>query len=138
MTQSAPSAGNVLSMLFSAAMYLAGGFLLDWTHERLQSGELVPMVVMLKWTLRGGGALFALCAVMAMLRWRAALILYPAVSIIAALSIGAVAVWDYVTPTVYSGVPVVLLAILAIFTLFGAAEELVRHRQRASVHAERP
>jgi len=115
-------------MLLSASVYLICGFMLNWTHERLVTGELVPMVTTLKWTLRGGGVLFAFCGIAAFLGIRAAVPVYAVISIGVALIIAAVAVWDWTTPNLFSGIHPAILAIIAVFTIYTGLDDLLSNR----------
>ncbi len=120
---------GALGIFLAGAIYLACGFLIDWTHERLASGEIVAMVSVLKWTLRAGGAIFVICGILGVLGVHGAVFAYAAFSLVAALLLGIVAYWDWTTPDRYSGIPVVVLAVLAALTAYTAAEEIVLARR---------
>jgi hypothetical protein len=119
-------------MLLSAAIFAYFGFASSWAHQytTTQPPQLLSMVVVLKWTLRGGAIGFASSAIIAMVRPAAGELVYALISIVTAISFVIVAIWEWTNPQGYhSGVPAVLLVIFAAWNGFGAMSGLMSLRQ---------
>lgn len=115
-TGPAPRRGgeDLFGLLLSVLLFGYFGFFTSWVHERTLDGTLLPMVVLLKWTLRASTIGFALAALLVLARRREADLVAGVVGLLSAVAFGIVAVWDFSTP--YSaGPPEILLAIFALW-----------------------
>lgn len=111
-------------MFLSAAIFGFFGFMMAFPEIDSISGNLIPMVVTLKWTLRAAAGAFLLSAVLSMANPRAGDILYAGVSLISAGLFAVVAVWDIMTPKYVSGVHWFLLLVFAAWNGFGSYSSL--------------
>jgi hypothetical protein len=123
-------------MLISAAIFAYFGFATGWAHQYTTTTPpvLIPMVVVLKWTLRGGAVAFALSAALTWLGAAAGPALYAAAGLATAVLFLAVAIWEWTNPAGYvSGVPAILLVIFALWNGFASWQsmrDLVESRRR--------
>lgn len=121
-------------ILFAAAIYAAlGWLLLSWSHQYANptasqpQPQLLYMVVMLKWTLRGGAIAFAVAGMLALRGTVLGPLLYGIVGVLAALSLATVAVWD-LNSQYYSGLHPALLLLLAAWHGYGSVTGLYELR----------
>ncbi len=111
-------------MFLSAAIFGFFGFMMAFPEIDSTTGNLIPLVVTLKWTLRAAAVAFLLSAVLSIANPRAGEILYAGVSLISAGLFVVVAVWDIMTPQYVSGVHWFLLLVFAAWNGFGSYSSL--------------
>lgn len=114
---------QVAFMLIGAAIFAYFGFATGWAHQRTTTTppQLLVMVVVLKWTLRGGAIAFGLSALLAMTGAVAGLLLYAVAGLVTSVLFVVVAVWEWTNPQGYfSGVPAILLLIFAAWNGWGS------------------
>src|SRR5687768_5772411 len=90
---------QVFFMLISAGLFAYFGFGSSWAHQytgpdAAQPDVLIPMVVVLKWTLRGGAIAFAAAAVLSMIGLTLGSLLYSVVGLITAALFVVVGIWE--------------------------------------------
>ena len=112
---------QVLFILISAGLFAWFGFGGSWSHQytNTQPPQLLPMVVTLKWALRAGAIVFGLSAILSLAGLRAGAVLYALAGVITAALFLIVAIWDWSSPY-YSGIPMILLLIFAIWNGFSS------------------
>ena len=117
------TAGGVLAgpgaMLFSAALFGYFGFMLSFPETDVNTGKLIPLVVTLKWTLRGAAIVFLTSALVVMVRHGAGELLYALGGLAAAGTFLVIALWD-LNSTYYSGVHPFLLFVFAAWNGYGS------------------
>jgi hypothetical protein len=143
----APSASNahsdIVFMLVSAAAFAYFGFASSWAHQYTNTTPpvLIPMIVVLKWTLRGGAIAFLLAALLSMVKPSLGSLVYSVVGLATAALFIVVAIWEWTNPQgYYSGVPPVLLVLFAIWNGYGSwagIRDLLAMRGKPSA-GERP
>ena len=106
-------------MLFSAALFGYFGFMLSFPETDLNTGKLIPLVVTLKWTLRGAAIVFLTSALLVMVRHGAGELLYALGGLAAAGIFLVIALWD-LNSTYYSGVHPFLLFVFAAWNGYGS------------------
>jgi hypothetical protein len=138
----AEARSQVFFMLISAGLFAYFGFAGSWAHQYTNSSApnpnaLVPMVAVLKWTLRGGAIAFAIAAIACMLGSILGVLLYSIAGIVTAVLFLIVAIWEMTNPQGYfSGVPAILLIVFAIWNGYGSwsgLREAVAMRRASSV-----
>lgn len=113
-------------MLISAGVMAYFGFASNWAHQFTsasapQPNMLIPMVVVLKWTLRAGAIAFAVAAVLSLIGLAAGPLLYSVAGLITALLFVVVGIWEMTNSHGYfSGVPAILLFLFALWNGYGA------------------
>lgn len=118
------------TMLLSAAIFGYFGFMMGFP-ELDANGDPIPLVVTLKWTLRGSAIAFLVSGVLAMAQPLAANLLFSALGLLSAVMLAVVGVWD-LNSSFYSGLHPVLLFIFAAWNGFGSWSGLqVVMRRRA-------
>ena len=118
---------DIMFMLISAAIFAYFGYGFSWAHKytTTQPPQLLPMVVLLEWTLRGGAIAFGASAVLVLAKSGAADLLYTITGLITAVIFVIVAIWEWTNPQgYYSGVPAILLIIFALWNGFGSLSSL--------------
>ena len=118
---------DIFFMLISAAVFAYFGYGFSWAHKYTtdQPPKLLPMVVLLEWTLRGGAIAFAASAVLVMAKSAAGDLLYAIAGIVSAAIFVIVAIWEWTNShNYYSGVPAILLIIFALWNGFGSVSSL--------------
>ncbi len=114
--RSARSGGDdIFGLLLSVLLFGYFGFFQSWAHERTLEGELLPMVVVLKWTLRISTIAFAIAAILALARRRESHLVAGVTGLLGAIAFAAVAIWDFATPEYFAGPPTILLAVFALW-----------------------
>jgi hypothetical protein len=117
---------QVFFMLISAGLMAYFGFASSWAHQYTNSSApqpntLLPMVVLLKWTLRGGAIACGAAAVLSMMGLTLGPLLYSVTGLITAVLFVVVGVWEMTNPNGYfSGVPYILLFIFAAWNGYGS------------------
>lgn len=114
---------DVFFMVISALLFAWFGFGTGWAHQytTTQPPQLLVMVVILKWTLRGGAILFGISAILTMMGSLAGEVLYSLAGLATAVLFIVVAVWAWTNPQgYYSGVPAFLLVIFAVWNGYGS------------------
>jgi hypothetical protein len=114
---------QVFFMLISAGIFAYFGFGGSWAHQLTNTSPpvLLPMVVVLKWTLRGGAIAFAIATVLSLLGSAIGPLLYAAAGLLTAALFVVVGIWEMTNPQgYYSGVPAILLFIFAAWNGYGS------------------
>ncbi|MHC5023754.1 MAG: hypothetical protein ACYTGG_07570 [Planctomycetota bacterium] len=114
---------QVFFMLISAGIFAYFGFVTSWAHQYTATTPpvLLPMVVLLKWTLRVGAVAFGVAALLSMTGSIVGPLVYALTGIVTAAAFVVVAVWEWTNPQGYfSGVPAVLLVIFAAWNGYGS------------------
>ncbi len=106
---------DLFGLLLSVLLFGYFGFFTSWAHERALDGTLLPMVVLLKWTLRAATIGFALAAVLVLARRRESDLVAGVVGLLSAIAFAIVAVWDFSNPQYSAGPPEILLAVFALW-----------------------
>jgi hypothetical protein len=125
-TQAAEARSQVLFMLISAGLFAYFGFAGSWAHQYTapnapNPNALVPMVAVLKWTLRAGAIAFGFAAILSLSGLAAGSLLYFVTGLITAVLFGIVAIWEWTNPQgYYSGVPAILLIVFAVWNGYGS------------------
>ena len=120
MNQRIDPRSEIFFMIISAVIFGYFGFATAWPqYTAAQPPQLIPMVVVLKWTLRAGAAAFALSALLAVLGSILGAMLYSIAGLITAGLFLVVAVWDVTSPF-NSGIHWILLVIFALWNGFGS------------------
>jgi len=126
-------------MLISAAIFGFFGFTTGFPELTTDNPpQIIPMVVVLKWTLRGTAIAFLISAIIAMKQQFIANVLYSVIGLISAVVFVVVAVWD-MTSVYMSGVHWFLLLVFAAWNGYGswtALRELMATRRAAPRDAE--
>ena len=127
---------QAIYMFISALLFGYFGFFNNWSHQMTTASAtppntLIPMVVLLKWTLRVGACCFALSGVLAMI----GSMLGPLINCLAGLVTAGVfvivAIWEWTNPQGYfSGVPPILLVVFALWNGHGSWMGLKELRAR--------
>jgi len=118
---------QVFFMLISGGIFAYFGFGSSWAHQYTTTTPpvLLPMVVLLEWSLKGGAIAFGVSALISMAGSILGPLLYAVVGLITAIIFAIVAVWEWTNPNGYfSGVPAILLIIFAIWNGFGSYSAL--------------
>jgi len=129
---------QIFFMLISGGIFAYFGFASTWAHQYTTTTppQLLPMVVLLKWALRGGAIAFGVSALIALTGSLLGPLLYAVVGLITAVIFAVVAVWEWTNPQgYYSGVPAILLIIFALWNGFGSyssLREILSARRMAS------
>ena len=114
---------QVFFMLISGGIFAYFGFANSWAHQYTTTTPpvLLPMVVLLEWSLKGGAIAFGVSALISMAGSILGPLLYAVVGLITAIIFAIVAVWEWTNPNgYYSGVPAILLIIFAVWNGFGS------------------
>ena len=113
-------------MLLSAAIFGYFGFAMGWVHTSATTGQVVPFVPLLEWTLKGTAIVFLLSAVLTFWRPRAGNLLYAASGLLSAALFVVVAIMDWMDPQHSAFSPVILLLFAAWngFGSWGALRDL--------------
>jgi hypothetical protein len=114
---------QVFFMLLSAGIFAYFGFGGSWAHQYTTTTPpvLLPMVVLLKWTLRMGAVGFALAAAISLAGSIFGPLLYAVVGLVTAILFVVVGVWEVTNAQgYYSGVPAILLFIFAAWNGYGS------------------
>ncbi len=114
---------QVFFMLISGGIFAYFGFANSWVHQYTSTTPpvLLPMVVLLKWSLRVGAISFGVSALISFSGSILGPLLYAIVGLITAVIFAIVAVWEWTNPNgYYSGVPAILLIIFAVWNGFGS------------------
>ena len=139
-TAASESRTQVFFMLLSAAVFAYFGFAMSWAHQYTGPGSptpnvLIPMVAVLKWTLRAAAVGFGVAALVAMAQPRIGSLLYSVTGLVTAIAFLVVAIWEWTNPQGYfSGVPAILLLIFAAWNGYGSwagLREAMERRQTA-------
>lgn len=122
---SRPTNSNVQSqavyMFISALLFGYFGFFGDWSHQMTTAtatppNTLIPMVVLLKWTLRVGASCFLLAGGLAAAGQLFGVTINCLAGLVASMIFVVVAIWEWTNPQGYfSGVPAILLVVFAIW-----------------------
>lgn len=96
-----------------------GFFATDWAHERLTSGELLPMIVLFKWTLRLSAIGFGVALLLAFAKRRESELLSGLVGVLGAIAFVAVGAWAMATG-LSPGLPPILLLLFAAWNGYGS------------------
>ena len=118
---------QVFFMLISGGIFAYFGFATPWAHQYTTTTPpvLLPMVVLLKWSLRGGAIAFGISALISLTGSAFGPLLYVVVGLITAAIFAVVAVWEWTNPNGYfSGVPAILLIIFAAWNGYGSLSGL--------------
>ena len=92
-TSAIPLAGPGI-MLLSAALFGYFGFMMAYPELDVQTGQLIPLVVTLKWTVRAAAIGFLIAAIGAMAMPRLGNIIYALVGVLSAIMFIVVLIWD--------------------------------------------
>ena len=114
---------QVFFMLVSAGLFAYFGFGSNWAHQYTNSTPpvLLPIVVLLKWTMKGGAIVFALAAVLSMVGSLVGPLIYSLAGLVTAMIFVAVGVWEMTNSQgYYSGVPAIVLFIFAAWNGYGS------------------
>jgi hypothetical protein len=114
---------DVFFMVISALLFAWFGFGSSWAHQytTTQPPQLLLMVVVLKWTLRGGAIAFGLSVILALTGSILGELLYAIAGLATAVLFAIVAIWEWTNPQgYYSGVPAFLLIIFAVWNGYGS------------------
>jgi hypothetical protein len=134
-------------MFISAILFGYFGFFGNWTHQMTSANAtppnaLIPMVVLLKWTLRVGACCFALSGGLALVGSLLGPLVNCLVGLVTAGIFVIVAVWEWTNPQGYfSGVPPILLMIFALWNGHGSwlgLKELRAHRVNINGRTDAP
>lgn len=106
-------------MLFSAAIFGFFGFMTSFPEIDTATGDLIPLVVTLKWTLRASAIAFALCAGIAMSNRFSGNLAYSLIGLLSAGMLAIVGVWDLTSPF-HTGISPILLFIFAAWNGFSS------------------
>lgn len=129
---------DVFFMLISAAAFGYFGFASSWAHQYTNTNPpvLLPMVVILKWTLRGGAIAFLFAVAVTMAKREVGSLIYSLVGLLTAGSFIIVAIWEWTNSQgYYSGVPPFLLVVFAIWNGYGSwsgIKEMLAAMRRSS------
>ena len=132
-------------MLLSAAIFAYFGFVTSWAHQYTsasapQPNSLLPMVVLLKWTLRGAAIAFGASALVSLISPFAGALVFGVTGVITAISFVLVGIWELSNPNgYYSGMPAILLFIFAAWNGYGSwssLRELLGARSAQPTHNE--
>ena len=107
---------QVFFMFLSAGIFAYFGFATSWVHQYTNTNPpvLLPMVMVLKWTLRIGAIGMAIAAVLSLIGTVLGPILYAVVGLLSAIAFVVVGVWEMTNSQgYYSGVPAIILFIFA-------------------------
>lgn len=115
------------TMLFSAAIFGFVGFMLAFPEIDPATGRKIPLVVTLKWTLRGSAAAFLATALLAFLRPVAGSVLFSAAGLASAALLAVVAAWDLLSAWT-SGIHPFLLIVFALWNGWTSLAGLVPRR----------
>ena len=110
-------------MLLSAAIFGYFGFMLAFPEIDPTTGQKIPLVVTLKWTVRGAAILFLLSALLAMVNGPVGSALYAIGGVITAVLFLAIAGWDLASPF-RAGIHPFLLVVFAIWNGMGSLSAL--------------
>jgi hypothetical protein len=134
------SRSEILFMLISAGLFAYFGWGVSWVHKytTTQPPQLLPMVVLLQWTMRGGAIAFGLAALISMLGSSIGSFVYAGAGLATAVIFLIVAIWEWTNPQgYYSGVPAILLLVFAVWNGYGSwsslREALASMRSRPQV-----
>jgi hypothetical protein len=139
------SRSQVPFMLLSAGIFAYFGFATSWAHQYTspsspQPNALLPMVVLLKWTLRGAAIAFGASALLSFITPFIGAVIFSLVGIIAAVLFVVVGIWEMSNPNGYfSGVPAILLFIFAVWNGYGSwmgLRETLNSRRSAGYRGE--
>ncbi len=114
---------QVFFMLISGGIYAYFGFGFSWAHQYTTTTPpvLLPMVVLLKWSLRSSAVASGVSALISLTGSMLGPLLYAVVGLITAAIFAVVAVWEWTNPNGYfSGVPAILLIIFAAWNGYGS------------------
>ncbi|MCP3902147.1 MAG: hypothetical protein GY715_00810 [Planctomycetes bacterium] len=123
--QPAEARSHAFWMLISAGLFAYFGFVMGWAHrytgpQAPQPGQLIPMVAVLMWTIRGSAIGFGASWLISLTGSTLGPLLYAVVGLVGAVIFVVVAVWEWTNPQGYfSGIPAILLLIFAVWN--GAA-----------------
>jgi hypothetical protein len=109
-------------MLISAAIFAYFGWR-SWAHQyniATTPATIIPMVVVLKWTLRGGAIAFVIAALLTWGRSMLGMLVYALAGLVTSILFVIVAIWDWNNSQFVSGVPPILLLILALWNGYGS------------------
>ena len=129
---------QVFFMLISGGIFAYFGFATPWAHQYTTTTPpvLLPMVVLLKWSLRSSAVAFGVSALISLTGSMLGPLLYAVVGLITAAIFAVVAIWEWTNPNGYfSGVPAILLIIFAAWNGYGSfsgLREIVASRTKAS------
>ena len=118
---------QVFFMLISGGIFAYFGFGSSWAHQYTTTTPpvLIPMIVLLEWSLKGGAIAFGISALISFTGSVFGPLLYAIVGLITAVIFAVVAVWEWTNPNGYfSGVPAILLIIFAVWNGFGSYSSL--------------
>jgi hypothetical protein len=114
---------QVFFMFLSAGIFAYFGFAGGWAHQYTTTTPpvLLPMVVVLKWTLRAGAIGMGLAAILTMGGSIAGPLLYAIVGLLTALAFVTVGIWEMTNSQgYYSGVPAIILFVFAAWNGFNS------------------
>lgn len=132
---------QVFFMLISGGIFAYFGFANSWVHQYTNTTPpvLLPMVVLLKWSLRIGAIAFGVSALISFTGSVFGPLLYAIVGLITAVIFAIVAIWEWTNPNgYYSGVPAILLIIFAAWNGFGSysgLREILNARKYRNISA---
>src|SRR5689334_290392 len=112
---SSSARSQAVYMFISAALFGYFGFIGDWSHQMTlptatPPNTLIPMVVLLKWTLRVGSICFALAGVLSAAGQLIGVSINCLAGMVTSVVFLIVAIWEWTNPQGYfSGVPAILL-----------------------------
>lgn len=115
--------GQVFFMLISGGIFAYFGFGSSWAHQYTTTTPpvLLPMVVLLKWSLRSSAIAYGVSALISLTGSMLGPLLYAVVGLITAIVFALVAAWEWTNPNgYYSGVPAILLVIFAAWNGYGS------------------
>ncbi len=106
-------------MLISAAIFGYFGFMTLFPEVDANTGQLIPLVVTLKWTLRVSAIAFFAAAAITMAKSLPGNLLYAVFGVFSAVALLVVGVWD-LSSTFFSGVHPFLLFLFAAWNGYGS------------------
>ena len=83
-------------MIFSAVIFGYFGFTITWNYHSFATGQFLPYIVILNWTLQGAGIGFATAAIVTFAHRLLGNLIYSIIGLITAVLFLVVAVWDQI------------------------------------------
>lgn len=119
----ASALGGPGAMLLSALIFGYFGYGVTWIHQSPITGQLLPYVVILEWTLKVSSVAFVVSAILTLVSAPAGNFLYSAVSLAGGALFVLVAVWDF-ADTQHQAASPVLVLFFGLWNGFGAVAGL--------------
>ncbi len=111
------------AMLFSALIFGYFGYGITWIHQSGITGQTLPYVVLLDWTLKVSSIAFVVAALVTLVSAIAGNFLYSTVSLVGGVLFVVVAIWDF-TDTQHQAMSPILVLIFGLWNGFGAVSGL--------------